>query len=39
MKFIKDKNAYKTALLYASFGQVVIANLYLRKAYGVNDEK
>jgi len=34
MTFIKDSRAYKSALLYASFGQVVIANLYLRKAYG-----
>lgn len=34
MTFIIDKSAYKSALLYASFGQVVIANLYLRKAYG-----
>lgn len=34
MFFIKDEAAYKTALLYASFGQEVIANLYLRKAYG-----
>lgn len=34
MTFIKDQTAYKTALLYASLGQPVIANLYLRKAYG-----
>ncbi len=34
MTLIKDSNAHKTALLYASFGQTVIANLYLRKAYG-----
>lgn len=34
MTFLKDKVSYKTALLYASFGQELIANLYLRKAYG-----
>lgn len=34
MTSIKDSNAYKAAQLYASFGQTVIANLYLRKAYG-----
>lgn len=34
MTLLKDKDAYKSALLYASFGQLVIANLYLRKAYG-----
>ena len=34
MTFIKDSQAYKTAQLYASFGQTIIANLYLRKAYG-----
>ncbi len=34
MTFIKDFHAYKTALLYASCGQTIIANLYLRKAYG-----
>lgn len=34
MTFIKDSQAYKAALLYASFGQEVIASLYLRKAYG-----
>ena len=34
MIFIIDKSAYKTALLYASYGQELIASLYLRKAYG-----
>ncbi len=34
MTFIKDKAAYKAALLYAANGQEVIASLYLRKAYG-----
>lgn len=34
MSFIIDKSAYKTALLYASCGQELIASLYLRKAYG-----
>lgn len=34
MTFILDLDAYKTALLYASCGQEVIAGLYLRKAYG-----
>lgn len=34
MTFIIDRNAYKTALLYASCGQELIAGLYLRKAYG-----
>jgi|GEM_PF-710325 len=35
MTFLKDKSAYKTAQLYAVSGQSVIANLFLRKAYGV----
>ena len=34
MTFIIDRSAYKTALLYASCGQELIAGLYLRKAYG-----
>lgn len=34
MTFIIDRNAYKTAPLYASCGQELIAGLYLRKAYG-----
>lgn len=34
MTFIIDKSAYKSALLCASLGQLIIANLYLRKAYG-----
>ncbi len=34
MSFIIDRSAYKTALLYASCGQEMIAGLYLRKAYG-----
>lgn len=34
MSFIIDHNAYKSALLYAAYGQEVIAGLYLRKAYG-----
>ncbi len=34
MTFIKDSRAYKSALLCASLGQVLIVNLYLRKAYG-----
>lgn len=34
MSFIIDKEAYRTALLYKSCGQELIANLFLRKAYG-----
>ncbi len=34
MSFIKDKSAYQTALLFMANGQEVIAQLYLRKAYG-----
>lgn len=34
MSFIKDITAYKTALLYMQNGQEVIAQLYLKKAYG-----
>lgn len=34
MTFILDKDAYKSACLYAAFGYEVIAKLYLKKAYG-----
>ncbi len=34
MSFIKDVAAYKSALMYMNCGYEVIANLYLRKAYG-----
>ncbi|GEM_PF-809389 len=34
MSFIKDVAAYKLALLYMNCVYEVIANLYLRKAYG-----
>lgn len=34
MTFIKDLEAYKTALLYMANGQEVIAHIYLKKAYG-----
>lgn len=34
MSFIIDKKAYRTALLYMSAGHEVIAQLYLKKAYG-----
>lgn len=34
MSFIIDKEAYRTAMLYRSHGQEIIANLFLRKAYG-----
>ncbi len=34
MSFIIDRDAYRTALLYAASGYEVIAALYLRKAYG-----
>jgi len=34
MTFIKDKSAYRTALLYAANGHELIARLYLIKAYG-----
>jgi hypothetical protein len=36
MSFIKDKTAYRTARLYMANGHEVIAQLYLRKAYGAN---
>lgn len=37
MSFIKDKEAYKTAKLIAQIGNNYqhIANLFLRKAYGI----
>lgn len=35
MTFIKDKAAFKTAMLFYFCGYDVIAGLYLRKAYGV----
>lgn len=35
MTFIKDKAAFKTALLFHACGYGVVAGLYLRKAYGV----
>lgn len=34
MTHIKDKAAYKTAQLFVGAGYDVIANLFLRKAYG-----
>lgn len=34
MTFIIDKEAYKTACLYATCGYEMIAQLYLKKAYG-----
>lgn len=36
MSFIKDQSAYKSACMFASYGEVYvhIARLYLRKAYG-----
>ena len=36
MTFIKDKDAYKSACLFATYGESYahIARLYLRKAYG-----
>ncbi len=34
MTFIKDQTAFKTALLFHINGYGIIANLYLRKAYG-----
>lgn len=34
MTHIKDKAAYKTARLFVDAGYGVIANLFLRKAYG-----
>jgi hypothetical protein len=34
MTFIKDIEAFKTAQLYAAAGYMVIAELYLKKAYG-----
>jgi len=36
MTFIKDITAFKTAQLYMLSGELVIAGLYLRKAYGIN---
>jgi hypothetical protein len=34
MTFIIDRAAYKLARLYAASGHELIAELYLRKAYG-----
>jgi hypothetical protein len=34
MTFIKDAKAYKTAQLLAAAGYMVIASIYLKKAYG-----
>lgn len=34
MTFIKDKAAFKTAQLFYSSGYSIIAELFLRKAYG-----
>lgn len=38
MTFIKDKEAYHSACMFASYGEAYlhIARLYLRKAYGAN---
>ncbi|TDT01654.1 hypothetical protein EDF84_101381 [Erwinia rhapontici] len=35
MKFIKDKEKYRQAILLRDAGQWVIAGLFLRAAYGV----
>lgn len=35
MSFIKDKDKYRQALLMRDAGQWVLAELYLRAAYGV----
>lgn len=37
MSFIKDKVKYRQALLMRDAGQWVLAELYLRAAYGVNE--
>lgn len=35
MTFVRDKAAFKTALLiFMTYGYSIIAELYLRKAYG-----
>lgn len=34
MTFIKDKAAFKTAQLFHASGYTIIAELFLRKAYG-----
>lgn len=34
MSFIVDKKAYRTSLLFMAAGHEVIAQLYLKKAYG-----
>lgn len=34
MTFIKDIEAFKTAQRFAAAGHMVIATLYLKKAYG-----
>ena len=35
MSFIKDKEKYRLAMLMRDAGQLVLAELYLRAAYGV----
>lgn len=37
MSFIRDLTKYRQALLMRDAGQWVIAGLYLRAAYGVNE--